>query len=59
MENTINRNDVNQFFKDMPKEMQIEAINKLQSQIKKLPELTDINAGQSESEVVQNLGAVR
>ena len=59
MENTINRNDVNQFFKDMPKEMQIEAINKLQSQIKKPPELTDINAGQSESEVVQNLGAVR
>lgn len=59
MENTTNRNDVNQFFKDMPKEMQIEAINKLQSQIKKPPELTDINAGQSESEVVQNLGAVR
>lgn len=59
MENTINRNDVNQFYKDMPKEMQIEAINKLQSQIKKPPELTDINPGQSESEVVQNLGAVR
>ena len=59
MENTINRNDVNQFFKDMPKEMQIEAINKLQSQIKKPPELTDINAGQSESEVVQNIEAIR
>ena len=59
MENKTNRNDVNHFFKDMPREMQIEAINKLQSQIKKPPEPTDIRVGQSESEVIHYLGTIR
>lgn len=37
MENS-NRDDVYQFFKDMPQEMQIEAINKMQRQPKKPPD---------------------
>lgn len=52
MEN-VHRNDIHQFFKDMPIEMQQEVIGKLNKQIKKPPELTDINVGQSESEVIQ------
>lgn len=50
MENTINRNDVIKFFKDMPESMQMEAIKKIQQQIKKPP---DTNVHQSESEVIQ------
>ena len=56
MENTQNRNDVIKFFRDMPQQMQIEEINKMQRQIKKPPdskpveieqvELTDIFVGQ-------------
>lgn len=56
MENTTNRNDVIKFFRDMPQQMQIEIINKMQRQIKKPPdskpveieqvELTDIFVGQ-------------
>lgn len=38
MENTTNRNDVINFFKDMPQQMQIETINKMQRQIKKPPD---------------------
>lgn len=37
MENS-NRNDIHQFFKDMPIEMQQEVINKLNKQIKKPPD---------------------
>ena len=59
MENTQNRNDIYNFFKDMPTNQQQEVISKLQSQIKKPPEPTDINVGQSESEVVQNLATMR
>lgn len=33
-----NRNDVHQFFKDMPIEMQQEVINELNKQIKKPPD---------------------
>ena len=47
MEN-INRNDIYQFFKDMPIEMQQEVIGKLNKQIKKPPDHDE-----SESEVVQ------
>ena len=36
MENTQNRNDIHQFFKDMPEQMQQEVINKLNKQIKNL-----------------------
>lgn len=39
MENS-NRNDVIQFFKDMPRDMQIEAINKMQRQAKKPPDVS-------------------
>ena len=56
MENTKNRNDVIKFFRDMPQQMQIEIINKMQRQIKKPPdsnrieneavEPTDTNVGQ-------------
>lgn len=38
MENTTNRNDVIKFFRDMPQQMQIETINKMQRQIKKPPD---------------------
>lgn len=38
MENTTNRNDVINFFRDMPQQMQIETINKMQRQIKKPPD---------------------
>ena len=49
MEN-VYRNDIHQFFKDMPIEMQQEVICKLKKQIKKPP---DHVAKDSESEVVQ------
>ena len=52
MENTQNRNDIYNFFKDMPTNQQQEVISKLNRQIKKPPEPTDINVGQSESEVI-------
>ena len=42
MENTTNRNDVIKFFRDMPQQMQIETINKMQRQIKKPPD-TSLN----------------
>lgn len=48
MENS-NRSDIYNFFKDMPEAMQIEAIEKMQQQIKKPP---DTNADQLESEVI-------
>ena len=38
MENITNRNDIRQFFKDMPEQMQREVINKLNKQIKKPPD---------------------
>ena len=38
MENNTNRNDVIKFFRDMPQQMQIETINKMQRQIKKPPD---------------------
>ena len=47
MEN-VYRNDIHQFFKDMPIEMQQEVIGKLNRQIKKPPDHDE-----SESEVVQ------
>ena len=47
MEN-VYRNDIHQFFKDMPIEMQQEVIGKLNKQIKKPPDHDE-----SESEVVQ------
>ena len=47
MEN-VHRNDIHQFFKDMPIEMQQEVIDKLNKQIKKPPD-----SDESESEVVQ------
>ena len=53
MEN-INRNDALKFFESMTEKEQQVAINKLQSQIKKPPEPTDINVGQSESEVAEH-----
>lgn len=37
MEN-VHRNDIHQFFKDMPEQMQQEVINKLNKQIKKPPD---------------------
>ena len=49
MEN-VYRNDIHQFFKDMPIEMQQEVIDKLNKQIKKPP---DHVAKDLESEVVQ------
>lgn len=55
MENS-NRNDIYQFFKDMPTNQQQEVINKMQQQIKKPP---DHVAKDLESEVVQNLEAIR
>lgn len=42
MENNTNRNDVIKFFRDMPQQMQIETINKMQRQIKKPPD-TSLN----------------
>mgnify|MGYP003496807676 FL=1 len=51
MENTTNRNDVINFFKDMPQQMQIETINKMQRQIKKPPDtLLNAKPRQSASE---------
>lgn len=47
MEN-VYRNDIHQFFKDMPTNRQQEAISKLNKQIKKPPD-----SDESESEVVQ------
>ena len=47
MEN-VYRNDIHQFFKDMPIEMQQEVIDKLNRQIKKPPD-----HDKSESEVIQ------
>ena len=47
MEN-VYRNDIHQFFKDMPIEMQQEVIDKLNRQIKKPPD-----SDESESEVIQ------
>ena len=47
MEN-VYRNDIYQFFKDMPTNQQQEAISKLNKQIKKPPD-----SDESESEVVQ------
>ena len=47
MEN-VHRNDIHQFFKDMPIEMQQEVIDKLNRQIKKPPD-----SDESESEVIQ------
>ena len=47
MEN-VYRNDIHQFFKDMPIEMQQEVIDKLNKQIKKPPD-----SDESESEVIQ------
>lgn len=38
MENTTNRNDVINFFKDMPKDLQLEAISKIELQLKKPPD---------------------
>lgn len=38
MENTTNRNDVIKFFRDMPQQLQIQTINKMQRQIKKPPD---------------------
>ena len=40
MENTQNRNDIYNFFKDMPEHFQQEAINKIQQQINKPPEVS-------------------
>ena len=48
MEN-VHRNDIHQFFKDMPTNQQQEAINKVQQQIKKPP---DHDTEKPESEVV-------
>ena len=47
MEN-VHRNDIHQFFKDMPTNQQQEAISKLNKQIKKPPD-----SDESESEVIQ------
>ena len=55
MEN-VYRNDIHQFFKDMPANLQQEAINKIQHQVKKPP---DRDAEKPESEVVLNLEAIR
>lgn len=55
MEN-VHRNDIHQFFKDMPIEMQQEVIDKLNKQIKKPP---DHDAEVLESEVVQYLATMR
>lgn len=49
MENTQNRNDIYNFFKDMPPNQQQEAISKLNKQIKKPP---DSDADKFESEVI-------
>ena len=43
-----NRNDIHQFFKDMPTNQQQEVISKLNKQIKKPPD-----SDESESEVIQ------
>lgn len=51
MENITNRNDVINFFRDMPQQMQIETINKMQRQIKKPPDtLLNTKPRQSVSE---------
>ena len=49
MEN-VQRNDVTRFFEDMPANLQQEAINKIQQQVKKPP---DRDAEKPESEVIQ------
>ena len=49
MENAQNRNDIYNFFKDTPEQMQQEVIDKLNKQIKKPP---DSDADKSESEVI-------
>ena len=49
MENTQNRNDIYNFFKDMPTNQQQEVISKLNRQIKKPP---DSDPDKSESEVI-------
>lgn len=49
MENNTNRNDVIKFFRDMPQQMQIEMINKMQRQIKKPPDLSFENTFRIES----------
>ena len=48
MENTQNRIDIYNFFKDMPTNQQQEAISELNKQIKKPPD-----SDESESEVIQ------
>lgn len=48
MENTTNRNDVIKFFRDMPQQMQIEIINKMQRQIKKPPDSKSVEIEQVE-----------
>ena len=48
MENS-NRNDVVNFFKDMPPKMQIQTINKMQQQIKKPPDLSFENTSEIKS----------
>ena len=53
MENS-NRNDIHNFFKDMPTNQQQEAISKLNRQIKKPPDHDE-----SESEVIHYLEAIR
>lgn len=55
MEN-VYRNDIYQFFKDMPTNQQQEEINKMKQQIKKTP---DSKVKEPESEVVQNLATMR
>lgn len=49
MENTTNLNDVIKFFRDMPQQMQIEAISKMQRQIKKPPDYSFENASEIKS----------
>ena len=55
----INQNDIYRFFKDMPRDMQIEVINKMQRQAKKPPDSKVVEFEQVGKEVVQHLGAVR
>ena len=55
MEN-VYRNDIYNFFKDMPTNQQQEAISELNRQIKKPP---DSDADKSESEVIQHLATMR
>lgn len=45
----INQNDIYRFFKDMPRDMQIEVINKMQRQIKKPPDYSFENAPEIKS----------